>query len=169
MNYKKTVAAGIMTAAAAALQVFEETLPVPVPVPGGKLGAANIVTLTVMKLYGAKYAFAVCAVRSVLGCLLRGGISALPYSLGGAVFSCFICAVMMKYFRSFTLTGTGVASALAHNFAQVTAAAVILQNAGVFSYYPILMLISVPCGIFTGLASGYIIRNIEYKEGDYFE
>lgn len=159
MKHKKLVFAGVMTAVAAALQIFESMIPVPVPVPGGKLGAANIVTMVVMSLYGVNTAFAVAVMRSVLGCLLYGGANALLYSVSGAVCSAAVCAVMYKCGGKFTFIGIGAAAALAHNAAQVAAAAAVLGNGAVFAYYPVLMLISVPCGIFTGAAAQYVVNS----------
>lgn len=159
MKHKKLVTLGFLTAVAVALQIFESLIPVPVQIPGGKLGIANIVTLIIVVLYGGREVVAVSLIRSLLGSLMHGGVISGIYSISGALGAALICAILYKYVKQLSLIGIGVLSALTHNLIQVVVAVILMQNIYVFTYYPVLMLISVPSGIVTGLAAGYILKN----------
>ena len=71
--------------AAVALTIFvaEAQIPPVVPVPGVKLGLANIVTLVAMSVLGRKEAGAVFVVRLILGSAFAGGFSGLLFSAAG--------------------------------------------------------------------------------------
>ena len=51
---RKLVLMSLLTAAALTIFVIENQIPVPVPIPGVKLGLANIITLVAMLLLGKK-------------------------------------------------------------------------------------------------------------------
>ncbi len=157
-NYKLILIA-VMTAVGVALQVFEAQLPIPVSLPGGKIGLANIVGLVLIPTLGGGIALAVSVLRALLGSLMFGGFTGGLYSVGGAVLSA--CAMILAYklwYPRVTLIGIGVIGAAAHNTAQVTVAAVLLGNAGVLSYLPILIIIAVASGSFTGFTAELIGR-----------
>ena len=82
---KKTALCGILIALALALSYLERFVPLQliVPLPGVKLGLANIVTLIALYLLGAKYAFAILIPRCILGAIFGGGITGLLFSLTG--------------------------------------------------------------------------------------
>ncbi len=159
MKIKKTAQLGFMVSVAVALQIFEAMIPVPVPVPGGKFGFANIVTFIVLLTDGGKSAVLVAFIRALLGSLLYGGFVHGIYSVTAAVGSAIVSVVLYKYSNKFSIVGISVSAALVHNFLQVAVAFVIFSNLAVFTYYPVLMLISIPCGMLTGFVTGYI-KNI---------
>ena len=51
-------------------------------------------------------------------------------------------------------------SALMHNLAQVIVAVTIMNNIYIVTYYPVLMLVSVPCGALTGYVSGLVLNKL---------
>jgi len=163
MKIKKTVILGFLISVAIALQIFEANIPIPMPVPGGKLGFANIVTIITIVMFGSKSAIIVAILRSILGSLMYGGFIHGIYSFTAALGSALLMAILYKHCSKFSLIGICVSAALLHNFLQVAVAAVIFGNPAVFTYYPVLMLISIPCGMLTGIISEYV-KNIIYKK-----
>ena len=60
---KKLVLTAILAAAALCVYVLEAQIPAPIPVPGVKLGLANVITLTAMVLLDRKLAGGVLAAK----------------------------------------------------------------------------------------------------------
>ena len=133
------------------LQIVESRLNVIPTIPGGKLGLANIMTLASVNILGPYSALAVSVVRAVLGCILYGGLPALPYSLSGAVLSALTMILSIRKLSSeFTVIGVGVIGAVSHNVAQISVAYLIFGSGYIFTYLPILVIIAVISGTFTG-------------------
>ena len=62
----------MLTAVSILFHMIESMIPVPVPVPGFKLGLANIVGLIAYYLFDARVMLSVNIMRVVLASLLRG-------------------------------------------------------------------------------------------------
>ena len=77
----------IYTAMALALSIFERMIPIPIPFPGVKLGLANLIIVIVLYKHSLKDALIVNIARVLLAAIFGGGLSALLYSLSGAVVS----------------------------------------------------------------------------------
>ena len=67
MKTKKLTALAMLTALSLIIFIIEAQLPPLAPIPGIKLGLANIVTLITICMYGRKEAFCVLAMRIGLG------------------------------------------------------------------------------------------------------
>lgn len=68
------------------ISLFEQMMPLPIGVPGAKLGLSNLVILTTIVVYGSKEGIAVAALKSVLLLLLTGSVTGFWYSMAGALF-----------------------------------------------------------------------------------
>lgn len=153
----------LLVAFAVALHTVEAALPLPLPVPGARLGLANIITLVTLVLYGWRSALAVAVLRSVLGSLLSGTFLGFGFylSLGGAVASSLAMALVFPFFtrEKITLVSVSLAGAVVFNIIQLALAAALVQNMILFrGYLPFLLIISVPTGIFTGLAAHQLLK-----------
>ncbi len=159
----KMVYVALLVAFAVAVHTVEAAIPVPIPVPGAKLGLANIITLLAIVLYGAKSGMAVASLRSVIGSLLIGNFMGFGFylSFGGAVISCLVMAIVMRYYYSgkITLVSVSLAGAVTFNVVQLTIAALLVQNFMMWrGLMPLLLLLAVPTGVFTGLVAAYFVR-----------
>ena len=143
--------------AAVALTIFvaESQIPPLVAIPGVKLGLANIVTLVAMVLLGRRDALAILAVRLVLGSVFAGGFSA-----AGGVFAYIVMCVLVGVFPEKLLWVVSVFAALAHNAGQLLVAILITQTPGLIVYGLALAASGVVTGVFTGLASMFLIRAV---------
>lgn len=161
MRARKVCALALLTAAGAAIQVIESFLPIIPAIPGGKLGAANIVTATALYLYGAPAALTVAVLRAVLGSLF-GGLSTLPYSLTGAVISMAGMTTAVKLGRErVSPIGVCVIGAALHNTGQVAAAFVLLQTGALLPYWAALLLLAVVTGTATGLCTRQVVKRLQ--------
>ena len=84
MDIKKMTALAMFSVIALTIFTAESMIGPIVPIPGIKLGLANIVTLLVLVLYGPKEALFVLIVRILLGSMFGGQMVSFFYSL-------FIC------------------------------------------------------------------------------
>ena len=88
----------VLAALALALSYMESFFPLTliVPLPGVKLGLANIVTLYALYAIGFPSALAILLVRCTLGALFAGNASALLFSLLGGLSALFVMALLSK-------------------------------------------------------------------------
>ena len=145
-----------------ALIIFtiEAQLPNIVPIPGVKLGLANIVTLFALWRLGRREALAVLITRTLLGALVTGRVVALAYSLSGGMLSLAVCAVLMPVLKK-QIWLCSMVGAVFHNIGQLAAACVIVKSAAVFAYFPILAVSGVVTGLFTGLGTHFLMPRLE--------
>ncbi|HHW02031.1 MAG TPA: Gx transporter family protein [Thermoanaerobacterales bacterium] len=161
VKHQKIIYLSLLVTFGLVLHIIENMIPVPFPVPGAKLGLANIISLLAIILYGIKEGLAVNILRCIVGALLTGSVSSLLYSLSGAVLSTLMMAVVYKYFRKiFSLVGISIIGGVTHNITQVTVASIILSTFGLYIYLPFLMVIGLFTGFFTGLAATFISQNL---------
>ena len=85
MKTKKMTLLALLTAIALTIFMLEAQIPSPVPIPGVKLGLANIVTVFTVFVLGPKEGAAVLAVRVFLGAVFAGNFSTILYSAAGGV------------------------------------------------------------------------------------
>lgn len=160
-NTKKIVFISLLVSLGLALGIIESLIPFPFIVPGVKLGLANIIALTTLIIFGFKEALMVSIFRSVLLALATGNLAGLPYSLTGAIFSVVVMTMVEKYLSNyFSLIGVSILGAVAHNFAQISVASLILENIKIFSYLPVMTLMSLLTGYIVGLSSIFISKNL---------
>lgn len=148
---KTVVVCGVLSALALALSWMERLLPLGllVPLPGVKLGIANIVTMFALYFWGAAPAFAILTVRCLLSAFLGGGVTALAFSLTGGLLALGVMW-LLKRFRCFSLLGVSMAGAAAHNLGQMAACVLLLGSVAPLSYLSVLL----PAALVTGLATG---------------
>ena len=82
---KKLCFMAVLTAIALTIFMIENQLPSPVPIPGIKLGLANIITLTAMAILGRKEAGAILAARIIMGAIFAGSPSTFIYSAAASI------------------------------------------------------------------------------------
>lgn len=158
----KLIFLSLLVSTGLALSVLELSIPIPLPIPGAKLGLSNMVVLITIILFGFEEGLTVAGLKSILLMLVTGSVSGFLYSFSGAILSSIVMYLSYRYLsRVFSLIGVSILGALAHNFAQVTVAVIILNNLRVYTYGPLLMIMSLFSGYFVGLSSKYIIKNLE--------
>lgn len=152
----------LLVAIGLALSVLESAIPLPILIPGARLGLSNIVILVTLIIFGFKEALIVSILKSFVLVLITGSVSSLIYSFTGAILSCITMYIVYKYFSNiFSLIGVSIFGAITHNIAQISVAAFIMFNIRIYTYIPILMLTSLFTGYFVGLTSGYIVKNLQ--------
>lgn len=154
-NTKRLTTLSLFTVIALTIFIVESAIPVPVPIPGIKLGLANIITLVILCNYPPQDAFIVLFVRIFLSAVFSGQMMTLFYSALGGLFCFFMMWFINRLLAGHFLFITSIFGALAHNAGQLLAAYLITRNLGVLSYLPFLALSGVITGLFTGLCAHF--------------
>ncbi len=163
MGNRKLIQLALLVSMAGVLHFIEAILPLPLPIPGFKLGLANIITLFVIVVYGLREALIVSCLRTTLGTLMAGSLLGLPFLLGlaGAVTACLIMHVVFRRFTpTFSLVGVSILGAVGHNAAQLLVAMIILKLSDLVFYFPYLVLFAVGMGTVTGLIITGVLRKL---------
>ena len=160
---KKIAFCAVMIALALALSYTERFIPLQlvIPLPGIKLGLANVVTLVVLYRLKGRYAFAILLPRCILGAVFGGGITGLFFSLTGGLLA-LGTMLLAKKAPMFSVYGVSILGAAAHNIGQIFAAVVLLRSVYVAAYLPWLLLVSIVTGVLTGAAGVGILHALSY-------
>ena len=158
MNVKKLARLALLTAIALIFFIVDMRIPNLVPIPGVKLGLANIVTVYAMYHYSAKETSLIVLARILLGSIFGGNISAIIYSLSGA----FLCLTGMIILRRVidekNIWICSILGAVLHNIGQTAAAIVVMKTTAVLSYLPFLLVSGCIAGAFTGICAQLLVR-----------
>lgn len=153
----------VLSALALALSYVENFLPLSlaVPLPGVKLGLANIVTVYALYKLGTKQALLILLARCFLGALFAGNLNAFLFSILGGLSALGTMALLSRI-RHLSIYGVSIAGAAAHNCGQIAAAMLTLGNSAPLYYLPILLGVSLLTGAVTGFASGLLFQAMEH-------
>ena len=151
----------MLLAFAVVVHTIEAYIPVPIPIPGAKAGLANIITLLTLLLYGFRSGLIIAVGRTVLGSFITGGFLGFGFwmSLSAGIISCTVMSVAILVYRQgyISVISVSILGAVFHNLAQLAMASIIIQNFTLFQgYFPVLVLMAIPIGYFTGLAAQYL-------------
>lgn len=161
---KRTAFCGLMLALALIASYVESLIPVPIPIPGIKLGVANSIVLILLYMTDVKTSWAVSISRVVLVGFLFGSMSSILYSLSGAVLSLLIM-IWVKKRNCFTMTGVSVTGGVSHNMGQLIMAFLVLESDAVWYYLPVLMVSGVITGSIIGILGKEIFKRMPNRQG----
>lgn len=158
MKTKRITLISVMAAAALIIFIIEAQFPLPFPIPGIKLGLANIITLTSIVWLGKKDAFAVLLLRIVLGSIFTGNTVTLVYSAVGGLTAYLAMLAAIAVLKN--IIAASIVGALGHNIGQIIAAAVMSHTVQIIYYLPILIISGVLTGLFTGIVAAAVLRRL---------
>ncbi len=135
------------------------------PIPGFKLGLANLAVLFAFFSFGFSYAVIVSFCRITLTALLFGSVSSFLFSISGGILTLTVLFLYKCFLHRFNgILGLSVLCAAMHNIGQCLVCAVLFSYRVLAFYLPYLLLISLITGSFTGfLASKYSRLNFFQK------
>ena len=156
---EKVALYGILIALAFIFSYVEALISLPVPVPGMKLGLANLVNVVGLYTVGAAGTIAVGLIRIVMVGFTFSNPGSMLYALSGGVLSLAAMALAKKM-DWFDKTGVSILGGVCHNIGQLSMAAWITGTASVFSYLPVLLVAGVITGAVIGLLGGLVTERI---------
>ena len=162
-NVKTLTVLSLCVAVAMLLSYVEQLLPVFIPIPGVKIGLANVATVFALYTLGAWYAAVVSGVRVVLSALLFGNVLGLLYSASGAALA-LVGMILLKKCRVFSAVGVSVVGGVLHNVAQIIAASLVMETLSLVTFYlPVLLVSGTVAGVVIGVASGLLVARLKNK------
>ena len=148
---------GVLTAAALVCGYLELLIPLPVTVPGVKLGLGNIVILMALERLGAKAGFFLMFIKVIASTLLFANLQMLIFSLAGGLLSWAVMALAVRS-GAFSTVATSVLGGIAHNGGQLIAVAALLSGRVALVNMPVLAVSGVLCGAAVGVAARLVLR-----------
>ena len=163
---KKIYKIALLVAFACVLQIAESLIPH--PIPGLRLGLANMLTLTALVVLGFGYALEVAVLRTVLSAFIMGTFMSPTFilSFAGAVVSTLIMGFfywLSGFHRRFRLSiiGISIIGAFSHNLVQLYLAYLLLvKHEGIFVFFPWLSIGAVATGWVVGVVAGGVCRRL---------
>ena len=157
---KKLTTMAMLTAVALILFTVEAQIPTLVPIPGIKLGLANIITVYAIFALGPLEALGILLVRVFLGSVFSGAMVTLLYSLAGGLLCWLAMLLPRKILTKQQIWVCGVIGAVCHNLGQTMIAILLFQSLTVAVYLPLLMLSGIITGLFTGLCAQLLVNRL---------
>lgn len=155
---RKIALLGLLTAIALTIFMIEAQIPPVVPLPGVKLGLSNIVTVFTVFTLGPWEGAAVLACRVFLGAVFAGNFSSILYSASGGLLAIGITILSRKFLADSQIWAAGCLGAIAHSIGQILAAMWITGTPGVVAYLPVMIIIGLFTGLFTGLCAQFLVN-----------
>lgn len=152
MDTKKLTELSLLTAVALIIFVVELQIPNPIPIPGAKLGLANIITVYAVYQYRAQEVFLILIVRILLGSFFSGNMMALMYSLAGGILCLAGMLLLKKVIPQKYIWLCSVFGAVFHNLGQ-TVVACLIAGGEMVVYFLFLVFAGCLSGIFTGMCA----------------
>lgn len=160
MNVKRLARLGVLTAVALIIFVVELQIPNPFPVPGIKLGLANIITVYAVYRFRPAEVCMLVGVRIFLGAVFSGNMMALLYSACGSLLCLLGMLLLKRTIDEKHLWLASVFGALLHNTGQMAAALAVTQTPSLLLYFPFLIVSGCLAGLFTGLCAQLILPRL---------
>lgn len=164
---RRVAQTALLSATALVLSYLEAMIPLPVTLPGIKLGLANVAVVVALYVAGVRVAGAVAVVKVLASGLLFGSPMMLAYSLGGTVLS-FAGMALLALVPGIGLVPVSMVAAILHNAGQLAVAALMLRTPSVFVNLPVLAVAACVTGSVTGAVAEAALRSLGGmgREGD---
>ena len=158
MKTKKLTTLAMLSAIALTIFMVEAQIPPLEPIPGIKLGLANIVTVFTVFAIGAREGALVLFVRIFLGAVFAGNFSTIFYSVAGGALAILVTIFLKKLLTRKQLWVAGVCGAIAHSIGQMAMAIALTATPTLALYLPVMIAISIVTGAFTGLCAQFLLN-----------
>ena len=158
MQTRKLTRMALLTAIALTIFMIEAQIPALVPIPGVKLGLANIVTVFAVFTMGSKEGAMILAARIFLGAVFAGNFSTIFYSAAGGACAILVTIGLKQILTKNQLWVAGALGAVAHSMGQMAVAVAMTGTPGLLVYLPVMILCGVVTGLFTGLCAQFLVK-----------
>ncbi len=157
---KRLTQLALLTTISLIIFIVELRIPNLLPIPGIKLGLANIITVYALYHYRAYEIFLIVLSRIILGSIFSGNFAAIIFSLSGGM-CCLIGILCLRRFIPINYIWlSSICGAVLHNIGQIVVAITIMQTTAILAYLPILLISGIITGAFTGGCAYFIIRRL---------
>ena len=152
---------GLLTSLMLVFGLIERQFPLPIPVPGIKLGLANSVLLYSLYMLGIRQSIVLMLIKALLSWLIYMNLSAMLYSLAGGILSLLAMILIMRV-KGVSIIGVSAIGAVFFNVGQILMAVAILHTPQlIVTYLPILMISGVLTGVLTGIIARMVMNHLK--------
>ena len=148
----------LLSALALVLSYIETMIPLPVALPGVKLGLANVAVVVALLGLDMRAAAAVAVVKVMASGFLFGSPMMLMYSLGGTALA-FAGSAAVSRIPGLGAVATCMVAAILHNAGQIAVAALLLGTTSVLLSLPPLALAACATGFVTGTVAAGVLAS----------
>ena len=157
---KKIAVLAILTALSLIAFIIENQFP-PIFIPCARMGLANVFSFAALIAYSPLEAFLIVALRTGLGAVFAGNLSAVLYSFTGGMGSMAVSAVLTYCLHpKISVMAVSVCAAISHNITQNIVFALITNTANMLLTMPYLVLLGAVSGAIVGGAVMIIFRKV---------
>ena len=161
-DIERLASCSLLAAVALVLSYLETMIPLPVALPGVKLGLANVAVAVALFTLDARAAAGVAAVKVLASGLLFGSPTMLAYSFGGTALA-FAGMAGLAAIPGVGLVPVSMVAAILHNAGQLAVAALLLQTPTVFVNLPVLAVAACVTGGVTGAVGEAALSSLEQE------
>ncbi len=155
----KLALAGLFACLATITFTLESLFP-PIIIPGARMGLSNVFILLSALTLGSGYGFTVLIIKTILGSLFSGNISALTYSLPCGLISLTVQLLLFYNVKKVSLLAVSVLGAVINIILQNFVFCLISKTLEYLLYSPYLAVIGVISGFIVGLCVYAVIRKL---------
>ena len=159
MSTKRLATDAMFLTLALVVSYIEVLIPIPVGIPGIKLGLANGVIMVLLFFTTWIRTLEISVIRVVLAGFLFGNPMTIAYSLAGGILSLIVMGILKKI-KGFSSVGISVGGGVAHNIGQLSIAVILMENKKMYYYAPVLLLTGTIAGVMIGVLSGVLVKKI---------
>lgn len=154
---------GVFLALALIFSYVESLIPIMavIPIPGIKLGLANLMVLIALYKMGIKEAYLLSVLRVVLAGFMFANLFSIVYSLAGGLLSLTVM-VLLKRTNQFSLMGISTAGGVMHNVGQILVAMLVLESVNIAYYLPLLLISGVITGVLIGVITDEVLKRLTF-------
>jgi heptaprenyl diphosphate synthase len=152
----------MFTAVALITFIIENLFP-PLLFPGARMGLSNILILLCAILCGPIEASICLIIKTVLGSIFAGNVSAIMYSLPAGAISLTIQIILLYFIKKISVVAISICGAVINTCIQNLTFCLVTATIEYLYYLPYLALIGVLAGMVTGLTTYLIIKHLPRK------
>jgi heptaprenyl diphosphate synthase len=159
----RTVATvGLLVAVGAVLGLLESAVLPQLPVPGVRLGVANVATVLALALMGARPALWAGVLRVLVVGVAVGtlGGPANVLALSGVLAAWGAMALLARFRGVFSVVGWSVAGAFAHVAGQLAAACAVTGSPAPLMFAPLSLGLALACGLAVGYSARLLLSRL---------
>jgi len=161
MKTKRLTELALLATIALTIFVIEQQIPNPIPVPGVKLGLANIITVYAVYRYRPGEVLLLLMTRIILGSIFGGNLLALLYSAAGGLLCLAGMIPLHRVIPENALWLSSILGAVLHNTGQISVAVLLTGPLSVLMYFPFLLVSGCCAGAFTGQCAQFLISRVK--------
>lgn len=153
----RIVLTALIAAVGMLLGYIETLVPLPIPVPGIKLGFSNIAILFALYAVDVRLAAIVAVAKLLVVAFTFGSPFMALFSAGGTLLA-FVAMVLLKSTNKVGLMGVSAVAGVCHNIGQLCVATFALGTPSVWSLAPVLIIAGIITGLITGALAVAILK-----------